>query len=177
MLIFDDDTGRQIDFDLRGTDQDIASRLTELGSSFEDAGSVRGPGRPKLGVVAREITLLPRHWEWLAAQPGGASVTLRKLVEEARRANRSKDSRRKAQERAYHFLSAIAGNLVGFEEAARALFTNDRQCFSERITAWPVDVRHHAIWLAFGDGDQTPVHKSREHQHPLSWTATERPVP
>ncbi|MFY0534142.1 DUF2239 family protein [Nannocystis pusilla] len=31
-----------------------------------------GPGRPKLGVVSREVSLLPRHWEWLERQPSGS---------------------------------------------------------------------------------------------------------
>jgi hypothetical protein len=156
VLIFDDNTGRQIDFDLRGTDQDIAARLTALGSKIDDAGSVRRPGRPKLGVVAREVTLLPRHWEWLATQTGGASVALRKLVEEARRAHDGKDRHRRAHERAYHFMSAMAGDLPGFEEAARALFANDRPRFNARIATWPSDVRDHAVALAFGDDDHVP---------------------
>ncbi len=74
----------------------------------------RGRGRPKLGVVAREVTLLPRHWDWLNAQPGGASVALRKLVEQARRANGDADRARAAREAAYHFMSAMAGDLPAF---------------------------------------------------------------
>jgi len=118
----------------------------------------RGRGRPKLGVVAREVTLLPRHWEWLATQPGGASVALRKLVEEARRTHAGSDKRRNAQEAAYHFMAAIAGNLPGFEEATRALFANDQEGFRGRLVAWPDDVREHAIKLAFGkDCDAPPA--------------------
>lgn len=113
--------------------------------------SPRGRGRPKLGVVAREITLLPRHWDWLGAQPGGASVALRKLVDEARRVNSERDGTRAAQERAYYFISAIAGDMSGFEEASRALFANDKAMFNERIAAWPSDVRTHAVRLAYGD--------------------------
>ncbi|MGK4708801.1 DUF2239 family protein, partial [Pseudomonas aeruginosa] len=104
----------------------------------------------KLGVVAREVTLLPRHWEWLAAQPGGASVALRKLVEEARRSQSGRA--RQAQERAYHFMNAMAGDLPGFEEATRALFAGDPEGFAERIAGWPTDVREHAAWLA-SDGE------------------------
>jgi uncharacterized protein len=148
VLFFDDETGTQIDFDLRGTDQDILARLEPNAGS-----AARAPGRPKLGVVAREITLLPRHWAWLAAQPGGASVTLRKLVEEARRANAPKDAVRAARERAYRFISAMAGNLPGFEEAARALFANDRPRFNDVMAAWPADVREYAIRLAFKPGE------------------------
>jgi hypothetical protein len=111
----------------------------------------RGRGRPKLGVVAREVTLLPRHWEWLAAQPGGASVALRKLVEEARKANGDRDRHRTARDAAYHFMSAMAGNLPNFEEASRALFADDRRRFTSLIAAWPADIRDHVVKLAYGD--------------------------
>ncbi len=111
VLIYDDCTGRVIDVDLRGTDQDVIGRLVP---NPEPGPETRGRGRPKLGVVAREVTLLPRHWEWLNAQPGGASVALRKLVEAARRENADADALRSRQEAAYHFASAMAGNLPGF---------------------------------------------------------------
>jgi hypothetical protein len=109
---------------------------------------VRGPGRPKLGVVAREVTLLPRHWEWLGRQPGGASVALRKLVEDARRANGGKDRIREAREAAYRFMSAMAGNEPGFEEATRALFAGARGAFEANVAGWPHDVKAHARRLA-----------------------------
>jgi hypothetical protein len=104
-----------------------------------------------LGVVAREVTLLPRHWDWLAVQPGGASVALRKLVDEARRSSGDRDRTRAAQEATYRFISAIAGNLPGFEEACRALFAHDRRRFGDLIAGWPEDVRDYAIQLAFSD--------------------------
>jgi hypothetical protein len=144
ILIFDDATGGQIDFDFRDTGEDRAS---DAPAAVEET---RGPGRPKLGVVAREVTLLPRHWEWLAKQPGGASVTLRKLVEEARRANAGAVSPRAAQERAYRFMSAMGGNLPGFEEAARALFASDQPRFEAHMTGWPENVRDYACALAEG---------------------------
>jgi hypothetical protein len=102
-------------------------------------------------VVAREVTLLPRHWEWLAAQPGGASVALRKLVEEARRAHGERDRARLARERAYRFMSAMAGDLPGFEEASRALFAGDGAGMQTHMAAWPPDVREHATRLASDD--------------------------
>ncbi|MDN4575144.1 DUF2239 domain-containing protein [Pandoraea cepalis] len=160
VLIFDNATGRAIDIDTRGTDDEITARFTQAVSDAPDGNDTdgaalqseaRGRGRPKLGVVAREVTLLPRHWDWLAAQPGGASVALRKLVEDARRANAQRDDRRASHERAYHFMSALAGDLPGFEEAARALFADDRVRFGERVAGWPADVRHHAFALGFGD--------------------------
>ena len=143
VLVFDDATGHTVDIDTRGSEDDITRR-------FGDVGAPRGRGRPKLGVVAREVTLLPRHWDWLATQPGGASVALRKLVEAATRTHAEADRRRAALERAYHFMSAMAGDMPGFEEAARALFAVDEQRFRERVAAWPDDVRDHAIALAFG---------------------------
>jgi len=111
----------------------------------------RGRGRPKLGVVAREVTLLPRHWDWLNAQPGGASVALRKLVDEARRTNSDKDRLRAARDAAYYFMSAMAGDLPNFEEASRALFADDRRRFVSQITNWPEDIRDHVVKLAYSD--------------------------
>jgi len=101
-------------------------------------------------VVAREVTLLPRHWEWLAAQPGGASVALRKLVEAARRDHRDRDIQRQVQECAHRFMSAMAGDLPGYEEAIRALFADDQARFAGLVAPWPADVRDHALRLAAG---------------------------
>src|SRR5689334_1890358 len=157
IAIFSDATGRPIDLDLRGSDADVLARLAKSASPNSATGSApppnepRGRGRPKLGVVAREITLLPRHWEWLNAQPGGASVALRKLVEQARRSNGDADRARAAREAAYHFMSAMAGNLPGFEEAARALFADDRRRMSGHIATWPADIRDHVVRLAYSD--------------------------
>ena len=120
------------------------------------AAEPRGRGRPKLGVVAREVTLLPRHWEWLGAQPGGASVALRKLVDEARRASGDVDRARAARDAAYHFMSVMAGNLAGFEEASRALFADDRRRFVGLVAGWPDDIRDHVVKLAFSDRAEPP---------------------
>ena len=154
VAIFSDATGRAIDLDLRGSDDEIVARLpAPPGPAAPEAApsEPRGRGRPKLGVVAREVTLLPRHWEWLNTQPGGASVALRKLVEAARRANGDKDRSRAARDAAYHFMSAMAGNLPDFEEASRALFADDRRRFASLIAAWPDDIRDHIVRLAFSD--------------------------
>uniref|UniRef100_UPI001F2355BD DUF2239 family protein n=1 Tax=Oryzibacter oryziterrae TaxID=2766474 RepID=UPI001F2355BD len=115
-----------------------------------DPGEPRGRGRPKLGVVGKEVTLLPRHWDWLAAQPGGPSVALRKLVDEARRAEGPRAASRAAQEAAYRVMSALAGDLPGYEDALRALFAGDRAGFETRIAAWPQDVAAYVTRLAFG---------------------------
>ena len=146
VLIYNDQTGRAIDIDSRGSDTEILARLARPAPPP----TPRGRGRPKLGVVAREVTLLPRHWQWLGSQPGGASVAIRKLVETARRANQEGDQRRRRQEAAYHFMSAMAGDLTNFEEATRALFADDRARFSGLVSCWPADVHDHAVKLAFG---------------------------
>ena len=156
VLIYNDATGHLVDVDLRGTDAEIAARLAPAApaSAAERSGAgpapPRGRGRPRLGVVSREVTLLPRHWEWLAMQPGGASVALRKLVEEARHADAGASGQRQRQEAAYRFMASIAGNLPGFEEATRALFANDARRFARCVEEWPQDVRIHATLLAFG---------------------------
>ncbi|MDE2375708.1 DUF2239 family protein [Bradyrhizobium sp.] len=150
ILIFDDASGRAVDFDLRGEEDEVLARLARPDTA-QEPGAPRGRGRPKLGVMAREVTLLPRHWEWLNAQAGGASVALRKLVEEARRAHGERDRARQARDAAHHFMSAMAGNLVHFEEAARALFSEDRRRFEGLIADWPADIREHAASLAYGE--------------------------
>jgi uncharacterized protein len=170
LLTFDDVTGAVIDLDLRGTKADVLKRLSDRStpSSSEDSdtspaeakggeATARGRGRPKLGVVAREVTLLPRHWEWLASQPGGASVVLRRLVEEARRADTGQNQTRARREAAYRFMSAMAGNLAGFEEAARALFAGRKDDFEQHMAPWPEDVRTYALKLA---ATQTPEHEA-----------------
>jgi hypothetical protein len=157
IVIFDDAIGRPIDLNLRGTERDIVARLPQPAPIPEppaddvSAPEPRGRGRPRLGVVAREVTLLPRHWEWLAAQPGGASVALRKLVDEARRASGDRDRSRAARDAAYHFMSVMAGNLPDFEEATRALFAGDPRRFAGLIAVWPGDIRDHIVKLAYGD--------------------------
>jgi hypothetical protein len=157
VLIFADLTGEPVELDFRGTAGDVLSRVSGASErehvstqTLADGGGElpRGPGRPRLGVVAREVTLLPRHWSWLNEQPGGASVALRKLVDQARRANAEKDRMRRLQERTYRFMSTIAGNLPGFEEASRALFAWDLDRFRELIQGWPKDIRAHLERLA-----------------------------
>jgi len=144
---FSDETGKVIDLDLRGTEAELRKRLEATG---HDPTPVRasGPGRPKLGVTSREISLLPRHWEWLALQPGGASLALRKLVDEASERNDPRDRKRRAQDAAYRFMNAMAGNLAGFEEALRALYAAEETRFREEMRSWPKDIRAHAQKLA-----------------------------
>ena len=154
LLVFDGE-GRLVELDLRGSPDEVAARAAASAATAPPAApAARGRGRPQLGVVAREVTLLPRHWDWLAAQPGGASVTLRRLVEDARRASGPEQTVKGAQERSYRFLTAIAGNLPGYEEVIRALFAGDAARFSEGMAAWPSDLREHAQLLAAGAFEQ-----------------------
>lgn len=163
VLVFDDQSGRVIDIDLGppAARQDAPAVPASRDSSGEGVarrgGSrierlapalARGPGRPRLGVVAREVTLLPRHWDWLAAQPGGASATLRRLVEEARRAGDATAHQRQAEEAVDRFMQAMTGNYAGHEEASRAFWRNERETFEARIAAWPHDVREYLRQLA-----------------------------
>ncbi len=161
VLIFDDDTSEQLEFDFRGTLQDVCRRLSlaerqdqPLPGAAADSEKSRGRGRPRLGVVSREVTLLPRHWDWLGEQPGGASVALRKLVEKARHDYADVDARRRVQERAFRFMNVIAGNLDNFEDAIRSLYAADKEKFATCINDWPKDISDHcwrltaSLWQA-----------------------------
>ena len=136
LLIFEDRTGRQLDFDFSGT-------LVEVLERALPAPARTGPGRPKLGVVSREVSLLPRHWEWLEEQPQGISAGLRRLVDEARKRNPEAERARKGREALSKFMTAIAGNFANYEEATRALFAPDNARFEELIADWPEDIRAH----------------------------------
>ncbi len=156
ILLFDEDTAHIVEVDFRGDASDVLARIDGMLASAAAARDGaekgekerRGPGRPKLGVVSREVTLLPRHWEWLSTQPGGASVTLRKLVEAARKANSGKDRIRSAQEITYRFMNAVGGDFPGYEEALRALYAPDAARFASLVAEWPEDVREHVLRFA-----------------------------
>jgi hypothetical protein len=135
LVVFEDATGCAVDLDLRGTVEDAIGRLPPAAVEPKPT-----RGRPKLGVTAREVTLLPRHWEWLATQPGGASATLRRLVDQARRETGASDVARQAQEATYRVMTTLAGDLPGYEEATRALFARDRARFDQLTAAWPADI-------------------------------------
>jgi hypothetical protein len=143
LIVFDDSTGDTVEIDFRGGPRHMLARLAQR---FAPAPTARG--RPRLGVVAREVTLLPRHWEWLATQPGGASVALRKLVEQASRDHQQHDRERQARELCHRVMSAVAGNLPGFEEASRALFAGDLKKLQAQMKEWPEPLRRHLFKLA-----------------------------
>jgi len=151
VLVFSDLNGDQVELDLRGDQDAIAARYRAKAATADVP--ARGRGRPRLGVVAREVTLLPDQWDWLSSQPGGASVALRKLVQEARRTGTARERKRRAQERSYKVMVALAGNLPAFEDAARALFADNLDALREKTRAWPVDVREHVLRLADPDDD------------------------
>lgn len=154
LLVFDDATGALVDFPWPP-----GYAPAQPGGAAADEPDVTasvGVGRPRLGVVAREVTLLPRHWDWLAQQRGGASAALRRLVDEARHGQVDQDVQRLAKERAYRFMSAVSSGLSGFEEASRALFANDGAAFAGRMAHWPADVRAHLAWLTRDAFPMTP---------------------
>ncbi|HJZ19936.1 MAG TPA: DUF2239 family protein [Bradyrhizobium sp.] len=160
VAVFDGRTSAPVELDLRGSLDQVLARLPQalsVPAADGDAPTApRGPGRPKLGVVAREITLLPRHWEWLSRQPGGASVAIRKLVDQARRTTEDSDRARAGADAAYRFMSAMSGNRPHYEEAIRALFAGDAARFERLIGEWPADIRDHALRLAMRAFHRTP---------------------
>ncbi len=162
ILIFDDATSQPIEIDFRGTKDAVLKRLSQhphTGPTVDQAGSPPRVGRPKLGVVAGEVTLLPRHWEWLKSQPGGASVTLRKLIDEARHVREKQNTMREAQEATYRFMTAMAGDFPHYEDALRALYTGDSARFYQLIRDWAPDIRDHINKLAgkmFPEGGAMP---------------------
>lgn len=174
LLVFDDASGRVIDLDLRGSEADVLGRLADRGAArpgpAQRQEKPRGRGRPKLGVVGREVTLLPRHWDWLEQQPGSASQVIRRLIDAARReeggaavAARPADpagsvhparpaTRRVRAERTYRVMTALAGDLPGYEEALRALFVGNDGALAVISARWPVDIAAYVQRLAGLDG-------------------------
>ena len=167
VLVLEADTGRTVELDLRGSLESVQERMRSAYAQISTAVAAgsqyaaepappeasadevrRGPGRPKLGVVGREVTLLPRHWDWLATQPGGPSVALRKIVERSKKESAGADQRRQTTEVAYRFMSVLASNEPGFEEASRALFAGDLSQLQAQATHWPADVRALVLHMA-----------------------------
>jgi hypothetical protein len=172
ILLFDDRTGRVVDLEMRGSLRAMLANLSARGllpqnppTVAQDATTVptrdtaaksdRGPGRPRLGVVAREVTLLPRHWDWLASQPGGASVALRKLVDAARKAQADVDAARARRDAAYAVMTTLAGDRAHYEDATRALFRDDRDGLVAHMTKWPRDVQRYVLQIYDGPSPAT----------------------
>lgn len=149
VLVFDAANGRVVDLDLRGEAADALARLPSAPEPETPPGK-RGPGRPKLGVTPREVTLLPRHWDWLSGQPGGASVALRKLVEGALKEAEGPDRARRAKDATYRLMTAMAGDRPGYEEAVRMLFAGDWTAFDAAVANWPDAVRDAVRAMAEG---------------------------
>ena len=148
ILTFNRETGAVVDLNLSGTENDVANRYIAVGEAPPKR------GRPKLGVIPREITLLPRHWEWLARQPGGASATLRRLIDTARKDRATQDAAREHVAAAYSFMATIAGDLPMFEEASRELFAHNFSRLEALITKWPADIRNELMLFLHKDSEQ-----------------------
>lgn len=148
ILIFDHKKSQPIEVDLRGSVEDVFARLEKQQKVIEPKTKVKKPGRPKLGVVSKEVTLLPRHWEWLAQQRGGASITLRRLVGEAMKAADPQAEQRSAQQSTYRLMTAVAGDLPNYEDAIRALFAAEKDDFFNIIADWPEGLRHHIVHIS-----------------------------
>jgi hypothetical protein len=146
LLVFEDETGAQIDFDLRGS-------LAEVIARAQPRAARPAPGRPRLGVVSREVSLLPRHWDWLEQQPTGISAALRRLVDDARKRDPEEARKRRARAAASRFMTAMAGDRPGFEEASRALFAGDQARLVELTAGWPEDIRSHILFLLEGPAE------------------------
>ena len=147
VLIFSDSSGKKMDFDLRGSENEVLARLEKF-IGKDALSTTSGPGRPKLGVISREVSLLPRHWEWLSTQSGGASASLRRLIDETKKQTSAREIIKQAQERTYKFMTTIAGNLSNYEDALRALFSKDKKLFEDHINDWPKDIKKQTIKLA-----------------------------
>ncbi|KFC09469.1 hypothetical protein GTGU_00847 [Trabulsiella guamensis ATCC 49490] len=150
VFVFNDQNGKRLDIHVQGDEASALAVYPELESqTSEETVIVKSRGRPKLGVASKEVTLLPRHWDWLATQPGGASATLRRLIEQARKTNEPAENKRRRHERAYQFMYEIAGDFPEYEASLRALFADDEAGFTACIANWPKDIRQYAWQLAF----------------------------
>jgi uncharacterized protein len=171
MLVFEDLTGGLVEIDLRGTVDEVVERLSRTHRSSagrEQVSQKRGPGRPKLGVIAREVTLLPAQWDWLDGQPGGASAALRRLVHLAKRSSQGKDRARQSQEAVYRFMTAMAGDLPGFEEALRSFYRREHERFGTLIASWPQDIRDHVKkMVASASRDQAAAQEKEAGSRPV----------
>jgi hypothetical protein len=165
LVIFEDQTGLQVDFDFRGSLDEVLARAAPVPPR-------PGPGRPRLGVVSREVSLLPRHWEFLERQPNGISAALRRLVDEARKREPDEGRARAAQEAASRFMWAMAGNLPGFEEASRALFAADKERFERLTRDWPADIRAHLLRVTRDAFEPTGRRSPRPSARPVAVRAS-----
>tara|TARA_B100001013_G_scaffold338302_1_gene259147 strand:+ start:260 stop:835 length:576 start_codon:yes stop_codon:yes gene_type:complete len=125
------DNGKRVDIDWRGDAEEVIKRLP---AALVPPAEKRG--RPKLGVISKEVTLLPEHWEWLSVQRGGASTTLRRLIDSAMSSMTPAQERRIKQDQLYSMMRVFEDE-AGFEAASRALYRLDEAAFSQAIGNWP----------------------------------------
>lgn len=142
-LVFRVKDGQRVDINLASAAEAANPQRTRapVPAAGAPVGSQKARGRPRLGVVGREVTLFPRHWEWLDRQRGGASAALRRIIDADRKLHADEDQVRQAQDATHRFMYAMAGNLAGFEEAMRALYAGDKVSFAHQIRSWPDDIR------------------------------------
>ena len=143
-LILQDSTCQIIDLDLSGDEA-----LLERKANHYPIRS-QAPVPDSKDPITGEITLLPRHWQWLAEQGGNASATLRRLIDEARRDPKQKADNecRRRQQLTYRFCQALCGDFQGYEDALRALYAADKDSFKTHISTWPADFALRAEALA-----------------------------
>lgn len=143
VVALDSVTSELAEPDLRGGEDGIRARY----GVEADLHETKTRGRPKLGVTAREVTLLPRHWEWLESNHSGASAKLRELVETAMRASAGKDRQSHAVESLERFTNALAGDLPNAEEVSRAFYKGRMKDVIKLTADWPSDLLEHYIKL------------------------------
>ncbi len=150
VVIYNDSSGKPIDVELQGSTEDIIKNIEGNPALHQymihpekQAKKPKKRGRPKLGVTSKEISLLPRHWQWLARQKGSPSATLRRLIDESRKANMGRELVEQSRDAVHAFMWDMCGNFVNFEEATRYLFRNDFVTFYEKISTWPNDIKEH----------------------------------
>lgn len=134
VLVFNDQTGQQIDLDLSGSEDDLKQRYTEVEY-------VKKVGRPKLGVISREITLQQKHWNWLDQQSSSASAVIRKLIDKELNDPSSESNIMLAKQAIDHFMLAMLGNMPNYEEATRALYQGNKSHFLALIHNYPKDLK------------------------------------
>ena len=117
----------------------IDRRRAGAGSKAGHPAGWTGPSEPRRGLPRGITAAAPLGMA--GTEPNGASAAIRRLVDEARKRDPEGERAREAATASSRFMSAIAGNMPGFEEASRALFAHDGARFADLISAWPGDIR------------------------------------
>ncbi|KAF1023147.1 MAG: hypothetical protein GAK29_03011 [Acinetobacter bereziniae] len=102
-------------------------------------------GRPKLGVISREITLQQKHWDWLDQQNSSASAVIRKLIDQELNNPLSESNKMMAKQALDRFMTAMSGNISHYEEATRALYRDDQESFIALVENCPEDIKTYLL--------------------------------